>query len=142
MPRLVPVSTPWEGDPCQHKLAQPVSRGSAMEKTDIARREDWNCKIHRPHDGARVYFFHFIMHELVRLRLSRYPLPHRGSHEVRLLQAPAQRVHSAESDDDYACRAGAECDTVEELLEKAGLVVRFWIPPGDGEGVVEAGLKE
>ncbi|PVH94052.1 sterigmatocystin 8-O-methyltransferase [Periconia macrospinosa] len=105
----------------------------------------------QPIIGARVYFFHFIMHDwsdnvcgdilskivaamepgYSKLILNEFILPNRGSPLFSTgFDLQMMTMHAAQE------RTETQW---ERLLERVGLkLVKFWIPPGGGEGIIEA----
>lgn len=105
------------------------------------------------HEGARVYFFHFIMHDwsdavcidiltptaaamkpgYSKLLLNEFILPNQAcplfpaGFDLQMMV-----MHAAQERNESQWK---------ELLGKVGLkVIQFWIPPGGGEGIIEAEL--
>ncbi|KAF1948224.1 O-methyltransferase [Byssothecium circinans] len=115
------------------------------------RRMKYDFFTPQPIRGARAYFFHFIMHDwsddvcirilshtaaamkagYSKLLLNEFILPNQGCPLFPAgFDLQMMAMHAAQERTETQWK---------ELLNKAGLkVIRFWIPPGGGEGVIEA----
>lgn len=103
--------------------------------------------------GARIYFFHFIMHDwsddvcneilsntiaamepgYSKLILNEFIIPNQSSPLFSTgFDLQMMTMHAAQERTETQWK---------QLLERAGLkLVKFWIPPGGGEGIIEAEL--